>query len=211
MVRRQRVGPLWTRQRGAGGSRERERDILRGLKALGRILLHAVADDALQSEWNGGIAARPLRIVFQNRTHRFGGRLAVERAPSAEHLVDDGAQAEDIGPVIGRGAAHLLGRHVADGAEHKAGLRIHRGHRGHSTLPARNVRLFELREPEIENLRARICRDEQVLGFEVPMHDAFFVRSREPVGDLQRQFYRLARWQCAVLETRAQRFPVQQF
>jgi hypothetical protein len=37
-------------------------------------------------------------------------------------IVDDGAEGELVGAKVRRGAAALLGRHVADGAEHEAGV-----------------------------------------------------------------------------------------
>ena len=41
-----------------------------------------------------------------------------------------------------------------------------------------------LGQPEVENLDPSIFRDEQVLGLEIAMHDAFVMRRRQAVGDL---------------------------
>ena len=60
----------------------------------------------------------------------------------------------------------LLGRHVADGAEHQArlGLRWRRPERarGHES----GLVLRQFREPEIKDLDAVISSDEEILGLE---------------------------------------------
>ena len=61
------------------------------------------------------------RILREDRRHRVGGGFALERALAAEHLVEHGAEREHVGAMIDRQAAHLLRRHVAERAEHRAG------------------------------------------------------------------------------------------
>ncbi len=70
-------------------------------------------------------AGKIRRIVVQHRRHRVGARIALKRPAAREHLVEHGSEAEDVGARVDRLPAHLLGRHVADGAEHgaRSGLR----------------------------------------------------------------------------------------
>ena len=42
---------------------------------------------------------------LQDRRHRVGGRVAVERALAREHLVEDRAEGEDVAARVGRLAA----------------------------------------------------------------------------------------------------------
>ena len=81
-------------------------------------------------------------------------------------------------------AAHLLGRHVADGADHgpRVGLAPQRGRLRVASRRGRGLLL--LREAEVEDLEATIARHHQVLGLEVPMHDALLVGRREAVRGL---------------------------
>src|SRR5581483_6602745 len=54
------------------------------------------------------------------------------------------------------------------------------------------LRRRQLRQAEVENLQAAIARDEDVLRFQIAMHDPFLVRGGESVRDLSRVFDRLA-------------------
>ena len=62
------------------------------------------------------------RLLAQDRRHRLDRRTVGEGASAGEHLVEHDAEREEVRAVIGRLAAHLLGGHVADRAEDRAGL-----------------------------------------------------------------------------------------
>ena len=47
-------------------------------------------------------AASGRRLLAQDRGHRVGRRVAVERAPARQHLVEDRAEAEDVGARVHR-------------------------------------------------------------------------------------------------------------
>src|SRR6266540_4217247 len=97
------------------------------------------------------------------------------------HLVDDCADAEDVGPVIHGLAANLLRRHVASSSQHRprSGLGEWPG------VPSDLVGgLCELREPEVEDLDAPLPRHEDVVRFQVAVDDAFVMRGGESLGDL---------------------------
>jgi hypothetical protein len=66
------------------------------------------------------------RLRAQDGRHHVGRRLAGERPAAGQHLVEHHAEREDVGPVIRGHAAHLLGRHVAERAEHHPGQRLRR-------------------------------------------------------------------------------------
>ena len=115
-------------------------------------------DDALQRGRDVAVGLGEFgRILFQDRAHGVGGRVAVEGALAGEHLVEDGAEGKDVGARICRLTAHLLGRHVADRAHYGAGV-------GADLLRgsvAEGLAAFgasELGKAEIENLYAPVVR-----------------------------------------------------
>ena len=61
-------------------------------------------------------------VFFQNRVKRFDPTVAAERAPRRHHLVEHATEGEDVGALVSTRPARLLGRHVADRAEHHADL-----------------------------------------------------------------------------------------
>ena len=163
--------------RGRAGDRLKMKgEIADGLEALVRALLQAMPHDRVQPRRQFGIG----RIVMEDRAHQVCCGGAFERAAAGEHLVEDRAEGEDVGAVIDVLRAHLLGRHVRDGAHHRAG-------RGGHLLRRRvgiAVRRGELGQTEVEDLDSSVFADEKVLRLEVAMDDALLVRGRESVRDL---------------------------
>ncbi len=112
---------------------------------------------------------------------------------------------------VGGLALDLLGRHVAQRAHHDARL-CTGGGGGHVGLRAgAGLRLRQLGEAEVEDLDAAFVRDEEVLGLEVPMHDALVVRRGQAMRDLEGIVDRLARREAAGRELRSQRLAFQKF
>ena len=90
-------------------------------------------------------------------------------------------------PNAGRPAsAHLLGRHVAERAEHHAWLACSPVVVGRSEAGPRLCRGIELGQAEIQDLHPPVLRHEDVLGLQVAMDDPLLVRRCQPVRDLQR-------------------------
>ena len=55
---------------------------------------------------------------MQNRADRLRRRRLAERGLARHHLVKYGAEAEDVRTIVSILSPHLLGRHVACGAQH---------------------------------------------------------------------------------------------
>ena len=106
-------------------------------------------------------------------------RGAAERPPAREHLVEDGAEREDVGPRIHRPPFRLLGRHVGGRAHDNARLGRDRGDRGFGRR-----QLDQFRETEVEHLGAAVARDDDVGRLDVAMDDAVRVRDGKGRCDL---------------------------
>ena len=183
---------------------------MRGVEPLLGILLETVANDAVEARRDVLVGDGEVRRIFlEDRRHRVRGGVAVERALAGEHLVEDRAEGEDVAARVGGLAAHLLGRHVAERAEHDAGLGALRFRRQVGGARDGAFGLRQLGEAEVEDLDAPVLRDEDVLGLQVAMDDALLVRRREAVGDLRRVVDRPALRETPAGERRAERLPLE--
>ena len=114
--------------------------------------------------------------------------------------------------MIGGETPYLLGRHVADRAQDRAGVRVGSVLRqgldvGPGPFLARSP---ELRDSEVENLDQAILGEEQVLGLQVAVHDALLVGGGEAPCDLDGELHRLARAQRAAGHAVAEGLALQQ-
>ncbi len=64
----------------------------------------------------------PLGGCLQDIGQCVGNRLAFERDPAGEHLVQDTAERPDIAALIGRLSAGLFGTHISRRADHPSRL-----------------------------------------------------------------------------------------
>ncbi len=161
----------------------------------GRVLHEAAAQDARD---RGGQADRqdlPGRLVLDHRGQYLGDRLAPERPPTRQHLEQQHTEAPDVGALVHRPAASLLGRHVGGGAEDDPRLgprvRERRGLREVSRRSGGGVTPESLGKAEVEHLDLAVGRDLDVRGLEVAVDDALLVRFPERLGDLPRKGERL--------------------
>ena len=145
------------------------------------------------------------RIRLEDRVHRFHGRRAGKRPSSGQHLVQHGAERENVGARIDGQPPHLFRRHVADGSDDDA--------RARDRLEARHLcfdRHLLPGEAEIENLQPRVAREEEVVGLDVAMDDALFVRRGQAGGRLPREVDRFRRRQRTLAEPRRERFALEE-
>ena len=126
------------------------------LPPIYRRLRKAALDNVVKrgrSEWR----QRRHRGRFRLENLRYETRLCggLERAPAGGHLVQQGAQREDVGAHVGGLALHLFGRHVLQRADDRALSRGRSwgGRELGERLPASADGV--LREAEIEQLGAR--------------------------------------------------------
>ena len=82
---------------------EIEGDIAGGLEAILGILLQAMLHDSLERRRDIAIRFDEIRrILFQDGAHRVGGGVAAGMRACREHLVEDCAEAEDVGAGVDR-------------------------------------------------------------------------------------------------------------
>jgi hypothetical protein len=127
---------------------------------------------------------------------------------SSQHLVKDAAQRKDVGAMIAALAAYLFGRHVADRAQHDAGL-CDRRHRRCLRAWQRLARLAC--ETEVQDLDGAVGGDENVLRFQIPVRDVLVVRRGKSARDLRRDVDRFSQRQRTRRQARAERLALQQF
>ena len=187
---------------------EGETKVARGLEALFRVLLQAMAGDTLQAGRNRAAGSAELqRLVLENGVHQLHGGISGERVLAGEHLVQDDAEGEDVGAMVGGLAADLLGGHVAGRAENDSRLGV-----GENGVPGGDGRNGdELGQAEIQDLDMAVAGQEDVRGLEVAMDHALVVGGGQAAGDLNGVVDGLPGSQRAGVEPLAQRFALEQF
>ena len=143
--------------------------------APARILLQRLVDDLLDV----GIGVRDhlpqlRRGLLGDPSEDAVSEPAGERLLVAEELEHDRADREDVGAVVDRQAAHLLGRHVVEAADQGAGV----GDAG----------IGQLGDAEVEDLQAAApLLDHQVGRLHVAVDDVEAVRVGQAVAQLLHQ------------------------
>ena len=186
---------------------QRRRELARGREPLGTVFLEAVRHHVreprrdLQSEQQQVGSG-----IIEHRGQRIGGRGTYKGPFAREHLERRAAEREQVGRRIRGFTADLLRRHVADRAEHAAGLRrdkrARRRNSGHGVLCARQA--------EVEDLGVQIAGDEDIVRFQIAVDDTFCVRGGETVGHVRHQLDRVAPGQWAARQAGAQVLAFQQ-
>ena len=143
----------------------------------------------------------PPRLGSENRGDHVRRGLPAENALAGQELVEDAAERPDVGSLVHRLAARLLGAHELRGAEDDAGLRAvadERRRQREVRLGTGRLRIESLREAEVEDLDPPVRGDLDVGRLQVPVDDAAIVRRLERLGDLTRDLERLVERKSAV-------------
>jgi len=123
------------------------------------------------------------RLARHDRRDEARLALPVERLAPREHLVEHGAEREDVGARVGLHAFELLGRHVLERAKdrplHRQPGRRRRQHRRTRARCGRG----RLRQTEVEELDAPL-REHDVGRLQIAVDDALAMRLVERVGNL---------------------------
>jgi hypothetical protein len=152
-----------------------------------------------EKEQPGDDLARRSGLGAEDGGQRRGAGVAAKSAVARHHLVQNGAEREDVRARVEPLALGLLRRHVSDGPDQQAlrGLEplVRREREG--VAGVRFVRLHELREAEVQHLHATVVTDHDVGGLEVAVDDPRGVGGGERVrrGDGVRE--RIAQGQAA--------------
>jgi hypothetical protein len=128
------------------------------------------------------------------RHRELAHALAVERRCAGQGLVEHQAERVDVAARVDLGRAELLGRHVARGAQERAGLRD----------PVAAALRRQLGDPEVEDLGAQSAGDlgvgdqEDIVGLEIAVQDAGGVGGSHCAGDLADHAQRVGHGQRTV-------------
>ena len=107
---------------------------------------------------------------------------------ACEHLEDHAAKCPDIGALVDRQTARLLGTHVGRRTKNGALMRA----AGRGRYGSRDIlHLDQLRKAEVQDLYRAVGRQLDVRRFQIPMDDALLVRRVQCLGDLTRNGQRL--------------------
>ena len=107
----------------------------------------------------------------------------MKRMLTCGHLVEDGAEREDVGTGIHLCALRLLRRHIGHRADYGAFLRLRlhcRRRRG--KLAGRRLR--QLRHPKVKYLHQPVVCHHHVCRLKIPVNDSSGMRGRERGRDL---------------------------
>ena len=175
------------RRKGRGGRPRqiaaRAAHLARGLHAMLRILLETSCNEGRKGRRQivAEMADGRWRIPQDGR-RQLDGRGAFERPAAARHLVEHHAEREDIGAVIDRAPGDLLRRHVGNRAHHHTVARLEQ-RRICRPIARPHISSRDLGQAEVEHFDSPVRGQHDVGGFQIAMHDALVMRSRERICD----------------------------
>jgi len=199
--------------------------IVRGLPAVVWIFLHTSLGDVVERGRYGRLRFRE-RVEIERGDGGDEHRpvLAFERFRPSHHLVEDGAEGEDVGPRVSFVALQLLRRHVLQRAHRDVRRQDVRARRSHRH--GRGLRwCLRLRHAEVHQLHAdvlvfaalaavarcvgRLTSQKNVRGLQVAMHDAQLVCLVQRIGEVDGDLHGRVQRQRTALEALGERFAFQ--
>ncbi len=151
------------------------------LKADARIATQAAAKQPRDISRHGRGKRVPVGVVTQHGGDDLGDRPPGKRRASGQHLVEHAPECPHVGAHVHVLALHLLGTHVARGAEDDA----RRGDRVGRAV-ARRGGPRRLGEAEVDQLHPSVGRQHDVRRLQVAMDDPLAMCLLEPGDDLRR-------------------------
>ena len=156
----------------------------RGIAVLG-LFLHALFDDALETEINvGRELARSQGLALDVLQCDRHGVLPVVGDASGDHLVHGHAQRVDVAALVAVAAARLLRTDIVHGTHGVRTDRLARSRAGNA---------------EVRHLYFSVAGNNDVLGFNVPVDDMLAVGDLDALRDLDGDSDRLAARESALL------------
>ena len=143
--------------------------------AASRVLLERLVDDLLDLDVGlGDHPAQPGRRLLRDAPQDAVAEAARKRLLVGQELEHHRTAREDVGAMVDRQAAHLLGRHVVEAADQRAGVG--------------DARVGELGDAEVEDLEpAAALLDHQVGRLDVAVDDVEGVGVGQAVAELLEQ------------------------
>ena len=161
---------------------ERHPDVAHALEPPPRVLAQAAREQELEL---AGQSLDPRRFVTENRGQRRCRARARERCLAGQHLVEDGAEAEDVAARVDAPPLRLLGRHVRHRADDDPVGRLARQRLRVVAAALPGAERGELGEPEVEELDGFVVGHHHVRRLQVAVDDPGRVRRREGAGNLR--------------------------
>ena len=125
--------------------------------------------------WDGGGVGR----LAQNCGHQLSHRRPRERSRTRSKFVEQHAKRPDVTSRVGLRATQQFGGHRIRGAAGEPGIRRPCLHRGVTTS-----------QPEVDHFDPACLRNQNIGGFQIPVHDVALVSVRKRAGDLHGQLQR---------------------
>lgn len=160
--------------------------IVRRLPSILGVLLETPAHDMVERRRCHLHDARDRgRLRRDDGGDETGFRLGLEGALTGGHLIEHRTQGKDIGPSIGLEALELLGCHVLEGSENRAGFRqgLRFGGQVGQAIERWRALGCRLGQAEVEKLGSR-SGEHDVAGLEVSVGNALTVGCIERRRDL---------------------------
>ena len=152
-----------------------------------RIFLETALEQSSDADGRLRWQRAPVGLAFEDADDGIGDGLAAKRRPGCQHLVQHAAKRPDVGPLVDRLPARLLGTHIGGGARNHAFSCVLNGDRRlRGRVVFRSFSRKHLRQPEVEHLHRAVRRDLDVGRFQIAVDDALLVCRLERLGDLAR-------------------------